>query len=69
MQYHLFITVAAGLLIALSLQTDTGTAFVKEIKDMFVPEKQIIQNIEGTDEETEVQLNEGKDSGIYYLRR
>ena len=58
----LIITVAAGLLIALSLQTDTGTAFVKEIKEMFVPEKQIIQNIEGTDEETEVQLNEGKDS-------
>jgi predicted small secreted protein len=58
----LIITVAAGLLIAFSLQTDTGTAFVKEIKEMFVPEKQIIQNIEGTDEETEVQLNEGKDS-------
>lgn len=58
----LIITIAAGLLIALSLQTDTGSAFVKEIKEMFVPEKQIIQNIEGMDEETEVQLNEGNDS-------
>lgn len=58
----LFITMAAGLLIALSLQTDTGEAFVKGIKDMFVPEKEVIQSIEGQDEETKVQLNEGTDS-------
>lgn len=58
----LIITVAAGLLIALSLQTDTGEAFVKGIKDMFVPEKEVIQSIEGQDEETKVQLNEGTDS-------
>lgn len=53
------VTVAAGVLIAFSLQTDTGMAFMKGIKDMFVPEKEVIQNIEGMDEETEVQLNEG----------
>lgn len=58
----LIITVAAGLLIALSLQTDTGTALMKEIKEMFVPEKEVIQSIEGQDEETKVQLNEGTDS-------
>jgi predicted RND superfamily exporter protein len=58
----IIITVAAGLLIAFSLQTDTGMAFMKGIKDMFVPEKDVIQNIEGMDEETEVQLNEGTNS-------
>ena len=58
----LIITVAAGILITLSLQTDTGAAFVNGIKDMFVPEKEVIQSIEGQDEETKVQLNEGTDS-------
>jgi hypothetical protein len=54
--------IAAGLLIALSLQTDTGSAFIKSVKDMFAPEKEITQAIEGQDEETEVHLHEGKDS-------
>ena len=58
----LIITVATGILITLSLQTDTGTAYVKGMKDMFVPEKDVIQSIEGQDEETKVQLNEGTDS-------
>jgi len=58
----LIITVAAGVVIALSLQTDTGEAFVKGIKDMFVPEKEVIQSIEGQDEETKVNLYEGTDS-------
>lgn len=58
----LIITVAAGVLIAFSLQTDTGMAFMKGIKDMFVPEKEVIQSIEGMDEETEVHLNEGTNS-------
>ena len=58
----LIITVVAGILITFSLQTDTGTAFVKGIKDMFVPEKEVIQSIEGQDEEMKVQLNEGTDS-------
>lgn len=58
----LLVAVAAALVIAFSSQTDTGSAFMKGIKDMFVPEKEIIQNIEGMDEETNVQLNEGKDS-------
>jgi predicted small secreted protein len=58
----IILTVAAGVLIAFSLQTDTGTAFMKSIKEMFVPEKDVIQSIEGHDEKTNVQLNEGKDS-------
>lgn len=56
------ITAAVGILITFSLQTDTGAAFVKGIKDMFVPEKELIQSIEGQDEETEVQLYEGTNS-------
>ena len=35
---------------------------MKEIKDMFLPEKEVIQSIEGEDEESEVQLTKGKDS-------
>ena len=58
----ILVTVAAGVLIVFSLQTDTGTAFMKNIKEMFVPEKEVTQNIEGHDEKTNVQLNEGKDS-------
>jgi len=45
-----------------TLQTDSGMAFVKGIKDIFVQEKEIIQNIEGQDEPTDVSLNEGEDS-------
>lgn len=64
----LIITVAAGVVIAFSLQTDSGEAFVKGIKDMFVPEKEVIQSIEGQDEETKVNLNEGTDSEyVIYL--
>ena len=64
----IIITTAAALVIVFSLQTDTGMAFIKGIKDMFVPEKEIIQSIEGTDEATNVNLNEGTNSEyIIYL--
>jgi hypothetical protein len=53
---------AAALVFAFTLQTEPGLALMKGIKDMFVPEKNIIQSIEGQDEPTEVHLNEGKDS-------
>ena len=53
---------AAALVLAFTLQTDSGLALIKGIKDMFAPEKEIIQSIEGQDEPTEVHLNEGKDS-------
>lgn len=58
----LIAVIAAGLLIALSLQTDTGSALIKGFKDMFAPDKEIIQNIEGQEEETQVHLNEGTNS-------
>lgn len=54
--------VAAALVLAFTLQTEPGLALIKGVKDMFVPEKEIIQSIEGQDEPTEVHLNEGKGS-------
>jgi len=53
---------AAALVLAFTLKTEPGSALIKGIKDMFVPEKEIVQSIEGQDEPTEVHLNEGKDS-------
>jgi hypothetical protein len=58
----MIVTAAAAFIIAFSLQTDTGLAFIKGIKDIFVPEKEIIQSIEGQDEATNVNLNEGTNS-------
>lgn len=58
----IIIAAAAGVMILFSTQTETGSAFIKQIKDMFVPEKEIIQSIEGHEEETDVNLQEGKDS-------
>lgn len=58
----LFIAAAAGILIAFSFQTETGMALIDRIKEMFVPEKEVVQSIEGMEEETNVQLNEGKDA-------
>lgn len=41
---------------------------MKGIKDLFAPEKEIIQSIEGQDEETNVHLNEGTNADyVIYL--
>lgn len=62
------IAAAVGVMILFSTQTESGNAFIKQIKDMFVPEKEIIQSIEGNNEETNVNLQEGKDSNyIIYI--
>lgn len=64
----IIITAAAALVIVFSLTTETGMAFMKGIKDLFVPEKEIIQSIEGQDEETDVHLNEGTNADyVIYL--
>ena len=55
-------SVAAALMIILSLQTPTGHAVINQIKAMFVPEKEITQNIEGMEENQNVNLNEGRES-------
>lgn len=56
------ITITAAVVILFSTQTDTGMAFIKQIRDIFVPEKQITQSIEGMEEETDVILQKGKDA-------
>lgn len=58
----IILTAAAAVAIVFSLTTESGMAFIKGIKDIFVPEKEIIQSIEGQDEPTDVHLNEGTNS-------
>lgn len=59
---------AAVLAIVFSITTKPGMAIIKGIKDMFVPEKEIIQSIEGQDEPIDVHLNEGTNSEyVIYL--
>jgi hypothetical protein len=61
-------TVAAALLIGIfTTSTDTGQAFVSNIKEYFAPEKQVVEDIEGMPEEKEVTLQEGKAGYIIYL--
>lgn len=56
------IAIAAAMVFAFTLQTEPGSALIKSVKDMFVPEKEIIQHLEGQEEQTSVTLNEGKDA-------
>ena len=58
----IIIATTVALLIVFSLESDKGVAFMKGIKDIFVSEKEVTQNIEGQDEKTEVNLNEGANS-------
>lgn len=55
-------SVAAVIILVLGLQTQPGHALVNRIREMFAPEKNITQDIEGNKEEQDVQLNEGKDA-------
>jgi len=67
----LLIATAASILIAFSLQSDTGIAFVKVIKGIVSPDKEKILNIEGQDakyvisiDETRYNLIQNKDMDI-----
>lgn len=58
-----FVAVAAALLFILfGVQTETGSALVDKVKTLFEPEKEVKQSIEGIEEETNLQLKEGKES-------
>ena len=60
-----FLTILAAavtILLFFNIQTDAGMSFIQQMKDIFIPEKQITQSIEGTEEITEVILQEGKDT-------
>lgn len=61
-------TIAAALLIGIfTASTDTGQAFVNNIKEYFAPQKQVIDEIEGMPEEKEVVLKEGEAGYIIYI--
>lgn len=64
----LVLVAAAALILTFTMQTEPGLALMKSVKDMFVPEKEVIQNLEGQEEPTNVTLNEGTDSNyIMYV--
>ncbi|WP_342599667.1 hypothetical protein MHB48_00580 [Psychrobacillus sp. FSL H8-0483] len=56
------IAAAVTILLFFNIQTDAGVSFIQQMKDIFIPEKQITQSIEGTEEITAVVLQEGKDA-------
>lgn len=61
-------TIAAALLIGIfTTSTDTGQAFVNNIKEYFEPQKQVVEEIEGMPEEKEVVLEEGEAGYIIYI--
>lgn len=61
-------TIAAVVLLGIfTTATDTGQAFVNNIKEYFAPQKQVVEEIEGMPEETEVSLQEGKAGYIIYI--
>lgn len=62
-----FVVAAAVMFIALSSMTETGRAMIQNIKDTFVPNKQVEVEIEGQKEPSNVQLemNEQLDYVIY----
>lgn len=59
--------VAAVLAVAFFTGTQTGKAAIDKIKEMFVPEKQIVQEIEGSPEDTQMDLKESKMGYILYI--
>lgn len=50
---------AAAVLMVFALQTPSGEALVNQIRNMFAEEKQVVQEIEGDAEETQMNLKEG----------
>lgn len=61
-KWGLLLAAAAVMLLAFGSQTETGSALVDKVRSMFEPEKEVKQSIEGTEEDTNLQLNEGKGS-------
>lgn len=61
-------TIAAAVLLGIfATSTDTGEAFVSNIKEYFAPEKAVIEEIEGIQEEKEVILKESEAGYIIYI--
>ncbi len=60
-------TIAAMLFVVFFFTTPSGRAAVDKIKEMFVPEKKIIEEIEGTKEENNAVLQEGSVGYVIYF--
>jgi len=60
-------TVAAALLISFFATTEPGKAAIGKIRDMFAPEKKMVEHIEGTKEENRAVLQESKMGYILYF--
>ncbi|MBP2239673.1 hypothetical protein J2Z40_000226 [Cytobacillus eiseniae] len=58
----LFIAFAAAILLLIATQSKMGHAVINQMKIIFEPEKEIIQLIEGTNEEETVNLHEGSEA-------
>ena len=57
---------AALLLVVMIFSTETGNAFINNVKELFVPEKVVKEQIEGIESESNVTIQEGNDYVIYF---
>ncbi|OIJ12283.1 hypothetical protein BKP35_10785 [Anaerobacillus arseniciselenatis] len=61
-------SMAASLVLALTLvTTDTGSAFIDQVRQMFEPEKTVTEQIEGIENESDVSLHEGQAGYVIYF--
>lgn len=60
-------TVAAALLLTFLIETEPGKAAIDKIKEMFEPQKNIVQELEGNQEETVMELNHSKMGYVIYV--
>lgn len=61
-RWGILVAAAAAMVLAFGSQTETGSALVDKVKEMFEPEKDVQMEIEGDKEDTNLQLNEGKEA-------
>ncbi|WP_449622780.1 hypothetical protein [Robertmurraya sp. Marseille-Q9965] len=61
-KWGILVVAAAAMVLAFGSQTETGSALVDKVKEMFEAEKDVQTEIEGNKEDTNLQLNEGKEA-------
>ena len=54
--YQGLVVAAAVLIVAIGVQTEMGHAIIDQIKEFFAPQKNIVQEIEGNKEKTDINL-------------
>lgn len=60
-------SIAAAIVIMFMVGTETGRAAAAKLKELFAPEKKIVQELEGQKEDTDVTLNESEMDYIIYI--